>query len=413
MEAEIISVGDELQRGDIVNTNAAYLAKQLNNLGISVHAQLTVGDDSPAIINSVQEAAHRVQLIFVCGGLGPTADDVTLAAVAASMEEPVKTDEPTWQHLLAIFAERQITVQPENKRQAQYIGELLPNKQGLALGSWLKRGQQRIVVLPGPPAEFKGMVEQAVIPRITKEFKVGSTIQTRALHFLGNPESTLMKELAPLAKEFLDVTITSYVKPTNIEVRLTTTADKLNDAEERFDQVTEKILEKESKFYLGEGKDFSLATKVVGLLKEQQLKITGAESLTGGLFQSTVCSVPGASEIFDGGFVTYAATAKASLLGIPSSLIEKYGVVSSETAQAMAEHSKEKLGSNIGIGFTGVAGPDSLEGQPAGTVWIGLAIDGHKTITKQLHLAGYLGRQEIRLLSVQYGLQMILQSLTK
>ena len=99
MEAEIISVGDELQRGDIVNTNAAYLAKQLNNLGISVHAQLTVGDDSPAIINSVQEAAHRVQLIFVCGGLGPTADDVTLAAVAASMEEPVKTDESTWQHL--------------------------------------------------------------------------------------------------------------------------------------------------------------------------------------------------------------------------------------------------------------------------------------------------------------------------
>ena len=173
------------------------------------------------------------------------------------------------------------------------------------------------------------------------------------------------------------------------------------------------ILEKEGEYYLGMGNNFSLVNKVVNLLKQQKLKITGAESLTGGLFQSTICSVPGASEIFDGGFVTYAASAKVKLLGIPSTVIEHNGVVSSATAEAMAEYSRKKLGADFGLGFTGVAGPDSLEGNPAGTVWIGLARKGEKPISKQLHLAGYLGRQEIRLLSVQYGLQMVLREIKK
>jgi nicotinamide-nucleotide amidase len=257
------------------------------------------------------------------------------------------------------------------------------------------------------------MVDQEVVPRIIREYGIQKMIKTRALHFLGRPESTLMSELKPIMDTFPDVTITSYVKPTNIELRLTTVADDEAEIKLKFDQVTKMILKKEDQYYLGMGEDFNLANRVVELLKRQKLKVTGAESLTGGLFQSTICSVPGASEIFDGGFVTYAAAAKVGLLGIPDSVIKQHGVVSSATAKAMAEHSRRKLGADIGIGFTGVAGPDSLEGQPAGTVWIGMAYKDQEPVAKQLRLAGYLGRQEIRLLSVQYGLQMILQRIGK
>ena len=325
----------------------------------------------------------------------------------------VKTDDQTWHHLLGIFAQQQIPVQPENRRQAQYIGELIPNSRGLTLGSWFKAAKSRVVILPGPPAEFQAMVDQEVLPRIIKEFSIQKTIKTRALHFLGRPESTLMSELKPIMKDYPNVAITSYVKPTNIELRLTIIAGAHADIKATFDRVTKAILKKEQQYYLGMGNDFNLANEVVGLLKQQKLKITGAESLTGGLFQSTICSVPGASAIFDGGFVTYAAEAKISLLGIPASLINQNGVVSSATAQAMADYSRKKLDADFGIGFTGVAGPDELEGQPAGTVWIGLARKGQPTISKQLRLAGYLGRQEIRLLSVQYGLQMLLKELRK
>ncbi|MBB1063078.1 competence/damage-inducible protein A [Limosilactobacillus fastidiosus] len=411
MNAEIISVGDELQRGEITNTNSAFLAKKLNSLGIIVKSQVTVGDDPDVIISSVHEGKRQADLIFVCGGLGPTADDVTLSAVAKALDMPLRTDISTWQHLLTIFVQRQIDVQPENKRQAQYVGKLIPNLRGLALGSWVRLGKQRVIILPGPPSEFQAMVEQEVIPMIIKEFNIQKTIKTRALHFLGRPESNLMNDLTPVMKAYPNVMITSYVKPTNIELRLTSFANKQADINAEFDLVTKMILEKENEYYLGMGNDFSLASKVVSLLKQQKLKITGAESLTGGLFQSTICSVPGASEIFDGGFIIYAASAKVKLLGINPTLIEHNGVVSRATAEAMAEYSRERLDADIGLGFTGVAGPDSLEGNPAGTVWLGLARKGKKPISKRLRLAGYLGRQEIRLLSVQYGLQMVLREL--
>lgn len=413
MNAEIISVGDELQRGEITNTNSAYLAKKLNSLGITITSQVTVGDDPDAIVNCIQEVRNQSGLVFICGGLGPTADDVTLPAVARGLGAVLATDDQTWHHLLSIFSQRQIPVQPGNKRQAQYIGELIPNSRGLALGSWIEKGKQRFVILPGPPSEFRSMVDQEVVPRIIREFGIQKMIKTRALHFLGRPESTLMSELKPVMDTFPDIAITSYVKPTNIELRLTTVANDEAEIKLKFDQVTKMILKKEDQYYLGMGEDFNLANRVVELLKQQKLKVTGAESLTGGLFQSTICSVPGASEIFDGGFVTYAAAAKIGLLGIPDSVIKQHGVVSSDTAKAMAEHSRRKLGADIGIGFTGVAGPDSLEGQPAGTVWIGMAYKGQEPVAKQLRLAGYLGRQEIRLLSVQYGLQMILQRIGK
>ncbi|MEY8442108.1 competence/damage-inducible protein A [Lactobacillaceae bacterium 24-114] len=406
MRVEIISVGDELQHGEISNTNSAYAAQKLSELGMDVFFQTTVGDDQQRILDSVQLAKKRADLILVCGGLGPTDDDKTLVGVAAALNEQIKFSDKWWQKIKDDLQKRKIEIQLSNKKQAQYIGKAIANEAGLALGSWYQKGSQQILILPGPSSEFRSMLRQQVLPELIKDDF--SRPKKEVMHFLGRPESVLMNDLQPLALQYPQVQFLSYVKPTRIELRVIGN-ERISQRE--FKNLTSKIRKREKPYYLGSGEDFNLAIKIVDELKERQLKITGAESLTGGLFQSTICGVPGASAVFNGGFVTYAAEAKANLLHIDPSLLNKYGVVSSETASAMATHARKIMGADIGISFTGVAGPDTLEGNPPGNVWIGLAMGDHELVTKELYLAEYLGRQQIRLLTVQYGLQLILQAL--
>ncbi len=357
----------------------------------------------------------RAQLVFVCGGLGPTADDITMPTVAKTLGKELQTDEEHWKWIQKTFEQRQIKMEPENIRQAQYPrgGEPLANPVGLALGCWYGTKGKVVVVLPGPPAEFKAMVEKSLVPKLQQYFQTRKQITSRALNFLGQPESQLMDEIEDATNDIPGISITSYVQPTAIQVRLTVRDLPVIEAEEKIDQAQKAILAVEEPFFFGVGDDLTLAKVVVEQLKNRGWKLTAAESLTGGMFQSTICSVPGASTVFNGGFVTYAASAKEKLLGIPHDTIDQYGVVSSETAAAMAEGCQRKLNVEVGIGFTGVAGPDMLEGQPAGTVWIGLAMKGRPTKTVQLHLASYVGRQSIRTLSVQYGLQLIYRELKK
>ena len=357
----------------------------------------------------------RAQLVFVCGGLGPTADDITMPTVAKTLGKELQTDEEHWKWIQKTFEQRQIKMEPENIRQAQYPqgGEPLANHVGLALGCWYETKGKVVVVLPGPPAEFKAMVEKSLVPKLQQYFQTRKQITSRTLNFLGRPESQLMDEIEGATNDIPGISITSYVQPTAIQVRLTVRDLPVIEAEEKIDQAQKAILAVEEPFFFGVGDDLTLAKVVVEQLKNRGWKLTAAERLTGGMFQSTICSVPGASTVFNGGFVTYAASAKEKLLGIPHDTIDQYGVVSSETAAAMAEGCRRKLNVEVGIGFTGVAGPDMLEGQPAGTVWIGLAMKGRPTKTIQLHLAYYVGRQAIRTLSVQYGLQLIYRELKK
>jgi nicotinamide-nucleotide amidase len=206
------------------------------------------------------------------------------------------------------------------------------------------------------------------------------------------------------------VVVTSYVQPNEIQVRLTVHGEIESKAEDLLDHAESEIIQAVGQYYFGTGNDLSLASEVVQRLKAKHLHITAAESLTGGLFQATICSVPGASNVFDGGLVTYAPIVKENLLGVPAETIDKFGVVSAETAEAMATHSQKMLHADIGVGFTGVAGPDSLEGQPAGTVWIGIAYPDH-TESFELHLSKQLGRQNIRMQSVQRALLRIYHGL--
>lgn len=413
MNAEIISVGTELVLGQVVNTNVPLLAKTLAKLDIAAPYQVTIKDEHQQIEDAIEAAWRRADLIFVCGGLGPTADDVTLKSTAAALNTTLTTDQDHWQWIKQVFKRRQIKLLNENIQQARYLtgGQPLENPVGLALGSWYPTDGRVVVVLPGPPAEFKVMLEKSVEPRLVATFGSGRQIASRTMNFLGRPESTLMEEIGEATKKFSQVTVTSYVQPSRIQVRLTVPDLSAEEAERVLGETADAILKVDRPYFFGFGDDCSLVDQVVSLLKKQGKTITGAESLTGGMFQSTICSVPGASNVFNGGFVTYAAGAKEKLLGIAPEVINQHGVVSAETARAMAENSREKLDADFGLAFTGVAGPDALEGQVAGTVWLGLAIRGQQTQTKLLHLAEYSGRQEIRNLSVQYGLQMVYQQL--
>ncbi|WP_267200923.1 competence/damage-inducible protein A [Limosilactobacillus kribbianus] len=415
MEAEIISVGTEIILGQIVNTNAPFLSQQLGKLDITAARQLTVPDQLDLLETAVRTAWQNADLVFVCGGLGPTADDVTLRGVAAALGVRLTRDEDHWAWIRESFRQRQEPMMPENVQQAMYLsgGTTLANPVGLALGSWYERDGRRLIVLPGPPREFTAMVNQEVLPRLKKIVEGERQIVSRTLNFFGRPESLLMDEIAEATGDLHQVVITSYVQPDAIQVRMTVHDLPEATATALLDRAQAAIVAKEEAYFFGVGDDCSLAAQVVELLKQRHLKVTAAESLTGGMFQSTICSVPGASNVFDGGFVTYAASAKERLLGIDPQLIERYGVVSSQTAAQMAEKSRQRLGVAVGIGFTGVAGPDSLEGQPAGTVWVGLSIQGQATMTRQLHLGAYVGRQQIRRQSVQHGLQMIYHALQK
>lgn len=413
MNAEIISVGTELALGQVINTNMPLLAKTLAKIDIAAPYQVTVMDQSSQIISAIQAAWQRADLIFVCGGLGPTADDVTLKSTAQALKTSLATDDQHWAWIKETFKTRQIKMLPENIQQAQYLagGQPLANPTGLALGSWCEVDKRVVIVLPGPPAEFSAMLKESVRPRLIAKYGTGRQITSRTMNFLGRPESTLMEEIGVATKKFSQVTVTSYVQPSRIQVRLTVPDLATTAAEKLLAKVAGAILQVDRPYFFGYGDDCSLVQQVVTMLKKQQNTITGAESLTGGLFQSTICSVPGASNVFNGGFVTYAASAKEQLLGIDPTVIDHHGVVSAATARQMAEKSREKMGADFGLAFTGVAGPDALEGQPAGTVWLGLAQRGQATQTKLLHLPAYSGRQEIRNLSVQYGLQMVYQAL--
>lgn len=409
MEAEIIAVGTEITLGQIVNSNGRLLADQLRQLGIESHWQVTIDDDPNRIDQAIQQAWSRTELIFVCGGLGPTDNDRTLQATADALKIGLKIDEEQWQAIQKDFQRRQIPMVPDNKRQAYYLagGEPLANPVGLAVGSfWQGRGHT-VVVLPGPPREFKAMVTESLLPKL--KALMGKPIMSRNMHFVGCSESELMDRI----QEYLttkEVVVTSYVQPNEVQVRLTVHGEARTEANRLLDQVEHDIVQTVGQHYFGTGNNISLVREVVTLLKAKHLHITAAESLTGGLFQATICSVPGASNVFNGGLVTYAAAVKEKLLGVPTDTIDKFGVVSAETAEAMAIHSKQLLNADIGVGFTGVAGPDSLEGQPAGTVWIGIAYPDHVE-SFELHLSKQLGRQNIRMQSVQRALLLIYHGL--
>lgn len=414
MQAEIISVGTELLLGRIVNTNARYIAAKLADMGIESRYQTTIGDNLEHIKESMAIANQRNDLIIVSGGLGPTQDDMTKQAVAEFLNTQLMLDEVQLERIKRRFDERGRNFAASNIKQAQYLNgsEILPNHHGLAIGDFYRNDNGAdVILLPGPPTEMEPMMDE-LIPKVIKNYHLKYRLISKVMKFYGISESQLMSELSDLVGNSGRVSIASYAKKHEIWLRLTILDDDSDDAQIEIDAVQLKIAKRYPNFYYSDNIDETLAMVVVKLLKAKNKSITAAESLTAGMFQSTIASVPGASNVFSGGFVTYSNQVKAQLLNIPGLIIKQNGVVSEQVAISMAENAKIIMNADIGISFTGVAGPDSLEGNPVGTVWIGIA-GLEMMVAQKLQLASTDSRTAIREKSVLEALHMLWIKLRK
>lgn len=416
MKAELIAVGTEILTGQIVNTNAQFLSEKFAELGIDVFFHTAVGDNEERLLSAIDIASKRSDLVVLCGGLGPTEDDLTKQTLAAYLQRTLVFDEAANQRLDDFFATRpQYVRTPNNERQAQIIEGFTPiqNITGLAVGGIQEVDGVTYVVLPGPPSELKPMVNENLIPLLSTN---QTKLYSRVLRFFGIGESQLVTVLKDLIDNQTDPTIAPYAKTGEVTLRLSTKAKNQAAADAKLDILEAEILAIKSlegqpldELHYGYGEDNSLAQVTFELLKEKGKTVTAAESLTAGLFQSNLADFAGASQVFKGGFVTYSIEEKAKMLQIPLADLQQHGVVSDFTAEKMAEQARRLTGADFGLGLTGVAGPEELENQPAGTVFIGLATKDEVYSIRVV--IGGRSRSDVRYIATLYAFNLVRKTL--
>ncbi|MGQ9050306.1 MULTISPECIES: competence/damage-inducible protein A [Streptococcus] len=415
MKAEIIAVGTEILTGQIVNTNAQFLSEKLAEIGVDVYFQTAVGDNEARLLSLLEIASQRSNLVILTGGLGPTEDDLTKQTLAKFLGKDLVFDPQAQEKLDIFFAHRPDYARtPNNERQAQIVegATPLPNETGLAVGGVSEVDGVTYVVLPGPPSELKPMVLNQLLPKLM----TGTKLYSRVLRFFGIGESQLVTILADLIDHQTDPTLAPYAKTGEVTLRLSTKAVSQEKADQALDILENQILSRQTfegislrDICYGYGEETSLASVVVEELKKRQKSITAAESLTAGLFQATLADFSGVSAIFNGGFVTYSLEEKSKMLDISEQELKEHGVVSEFTARKMAEQARLKTQSDYGVSLTGVAGPDSLEGHPAGTVFIGLAHAKGTEVIKA-NIAGR-SRADVRHIAVMHAFNLVRKAL--
>lgn len=415
MKAEIIAVGTEILTGQIVNTNAQFLSEKLAEIGVDVYFQTAVGDNEARLLSLLEIASQRSNLVILTGGLGPTKDDLTKQTLAKFLGKNLEFNPQAQEKLDIFFAQRPDYARtPNNERQAQIVegATPLPNETGLAVGGVSEVDGVTYVVLPGPPSELKPMVLNQLLPKLM----TGTKLYSRVLRFFGIGESQLVTILADLIDHQTDPTLAPYAKTGEVTLRLSTKAVSQEKADRVLDILENQILDCQTfegislrDICYGYGEETSLASVVVEELKKRQKSITAAESLTAGLFQATLADFSGVSAIFNGGFVTYSLEEKSKMLDISEQELKKHGVVSEFTARKMAEQARLKTQSDYGVSLTGVAGPDSLEGHPAGTVFIGLAHAKGTEVIKA-NIAGR-SRADVRHIAVMHAFNLVRKTL--
>ena len=415
MKAEIIAVGTEILTGQIVNTNAQFLSEKLAEIGVDVYFQTAVGDNEARLMSLLEIASSRSSLVILTGGLGPTEDDLTKQTLAKFLGKGLVFDPQAQEKLDVFFAHRPDYVRtPNNERQAQIVegATPLPNETGLAVGGVSEVDGVTYVVLPGPPSELKPMVLNQLLPKLM----TGTKLYSRVLRFFGIGESQLVTILADLIDHQTDPTLAPYAKTGEVTLRLSTKAVSQEKADQALDILENQILDRQTfeglslrDICYGYGEESSLASVVVEELKKRKKSITAAESLTAGLFQATLADFSGVSAVFNGGFVTYSLEEKSKMLDISEQELKEHGVVSEFTAKKMAEQARLKTQSDYGVSLTGVAGPDSLEGHPAGTVFIGLAHAKGTEVIKA-NIAGR-SRADVRQIAVMHAFNLVRKAL--
>ena len=380
MTAEIISVGTELLLGNILNTNAQFLSRELAELGITVQRESTIGDNHGRLEEFVNEAKARCDLLVFTGGLGPTADDLTKETVAACYGDTLEFDEAEWEKIQNYFARSHRVTAPNNRKQAMVPvhGKKIVNHHGTAPGAWFEQDGHCAVLMPGVPSEMKAMWTESIRPMLLE--RQNCTLHSITLRVLGG-ESDLEYQIRGLL-ENANPTAAIYCKTGECEIRITARAASDEDGEKMCRAYAKKFYD-----LLGDAvydEDVAgLEETVVHTLKEQGLTLSTAESCTGGLIAQRITSVSGSSEVFGYGFVTYWEQAKAKLIGVDPDVIAKYNVVSAPVAAQMALGAAAVSGSDIAVSVTGVAGPTGGDAvRPVGTVYLGAAKGGTVYVKK-------------------------------
>ncbi len=409
--AEILCVGTELLLGDIVNTNASFLSEKLATLGINVYRHTAVGDNPARLSDALEAALTRADLIITSGGLGPTYDDLTKETVAACFHRTMHLHEESLQTIRDYFGRIGRTMTPNNEKQAMMPegAIVFPNHYGTAPALALvdEERNKTVIMLPGPPGELEPLFTEQVIPYLRP--RCHSVLVSRNIHIFGMGESAVENALKPLMVEACNPTVAPYCKEGEVRLRVTAKADTAEKATRMCDETVEKICFSEvGSFIYGIDVD-SMERAVVNFLHTHSLTLACAESLTGGLIAKRITDIPGCSDVFLGGCVTYTNEIKHRLLMVSEETLSRFGAVSAETAVEMARGVRLRLGSDIGISATGLAGPGGGTPElPVGTVYIGISSSGGEEVRK-LSLSPMRSREYIRIVSANNAYDMVLK----
>ncbi|MDD4377782.1 MAG: competence/damage-inducible protein A [Eubacteriales bacterium] len=406
--AEILCVGTEILMGNIVNTNAAYIASKLASLGIGLYYQSVVGDNSDRLEAELKQSLERSDMVITTGGLGPTYDDLTKETVAKPFHKKMARDEKALKQIETLFKKIGREMTENNKKQAMIPegATVFYNQNGTAPGMAVSDGVKTVILLPGPPKEMIPMMESQVIPYLAKQS--GGTIKSRMVHTYGIGESMLETELKDIMVNYTNPTIAPYAKPDEVHVRVSAFAKTEEEADKMLDPVVELLRERCGKYIYGIDIG-SLQNALVQKLKEQKKTVATAESCSGGYISKRITEISGSSKVFGLGVCTYCNEAKMKILGVKSETLEKYTAVSEQVAIEMADGVRKLAGADIGLSTTGYAGP---EGEDVGLVYVGVSTKD-KSFAMECRLGrGYsTDREDIRYKAASRALYLALKEL--
>lgn len=394
MTAEIICVGTELLLGNIVNTNAAFLSEKLAYLGINCYFQTVVGDNRDRLLSVINTALSRADILIFSGGLGPTEDDLTKETVAEALGKKLIRDKWAEQEIADYFALRGRIPTDNNWKQADVIEgcEILYNKNGTAPGIFVSEGEKTVILLPGPPLELKSMFTDSVMPKLQQ--KCGQVFYSQTVKIVGPGESSVETQILDMLDTQDNPTIAPYAKTGEVHLRVTARAKDEKEAREKTAPVVEELYRRFGNAVYTTDADETLEMALTKLLIKKKYTMTTAESCTGGMIAARMVNAPGVSAVLKSGFITYANEAKEELLGVSHDTLEKFGAVSRETAEEMAEGAVKAAHTDAAIAVTGIAGPDGgTKEKPVGLVYIGVNVRGNVEV-REYHFSG--SRQKIR-----------------
>ncbi|HCS21214.1 MAG TPA: competence/damage-inducible protein A [Bacteroidetes bacterium] len=409
--AEVITIGDELLIGQVVDTNSAWLGQTLNPAGIEIKQITSVSDDAAHIVEAIEQARKRVDILIITGGLGPTRDDITKVTLANYFGVGLKVDQIALEHVRSIFAKRNLPMLDINEQQALIPENCIPihNDRGTAPGMWFEDKGQVIVSLPGVPYEMKNMISTFVIPKLQTLFTM-PVIRHRTLLTSGIGESYLSKKI-----ESIELGLPPHIKLaylpnfSTVRLRFSARGSSATELDLELDQIARRVKETIGNYLAADG-DVQLQQIIADLLVKENATLSTAESCTGGYIAHLITSVPGSSRYFTGSIVSYSNEIKIAQLEVSESDLAEHGAVSEPVVRQMAEGARSKLGTTYSIATSGIAGPDGgSEAKPVGTVWI--AVSGPKGTISKLHLL-HGGREQVIQRSAMIGLDMLRQVLS-